>query len=78
MEKSGNLFFNCHESLLLFLSIIENVCCSIHQYECAHVNLQQQFVIIFKCLCVVKDNTDIVWNELFQTVTGICLLKQPP
>ena len=22
----------------------------------------------------IKDNTDIIWNELFQTVTEICLI----
>ena len=33
------------------------------------------FFIVFKCYIIsIKDNTDIIWNELFQTVTGICLI----
>ena len=55
-EKSGNFIFplkvraqsanffqntNWHETSLILLSIIENVCEGIHQYERTHVILQE-------------------------------------
>ena len=48
-EKSGNLFQNadCHENMLLFLSIIEIVCHGIHRYESAHVDLQEIYFLLF-------------------------------
>ena len=75
-EKSGILLnADFHENLLL-LSIIENVCHGIHQYESARVNFLE-FVIVY-CVCNrllcyisnIKYNTDIhvIWNELFQTL----------
>ena len=73
-EKSGFVFFkmlNCHEHLLLFLSIIENM--KVHN---RHVNLQD-FFVLFTSLCYIisiKLKTDIIWNELFQTSNVICLI----
>ena len=40
-QKSGIFFADCHDNLLFFLSIIEKVCPGIHQYESAHVTLQE-------------------------------------
>ena len=35
------------------------------------MTLQEIDVVLFQ---VFKNDTDIIWNELFQTVTGICLI----
>ena len=42
-KSQGILFLtaDCHANLLLFLSIIENVCHGIHQYESIHVNFKE-------------------------------------
>ena len=49
--------------------LVENVCLSIHQYECASATLQK-YIICLEVFCFgsIKDNTDITWNELFQTL----------
>ena len=49
----------------LFLSIIDNVSDFV-------IN---RFFIVFKCyISTIKDHTDIVWNQLFQAINGICLI----
>ena len=55
-EKSGILLnADFHENLLL-LSIIENVCHGIHQYESARVNFLE-FVIVYVTGCCVTSAT---------------------
>ena len=74
-----NIIELCHENLLLFLSIIENVCHGIHEYKRAYIHVacdiarNKIFVIVFKCfISSIKDYIDLTWNELYQTVTGMC------
>ena len=51
-KSQGILFQNadCHENLLLFLSIIEKVCHQYHEYESAHVNFHEFFFVLFQVL----------------------------
>ena len=58
--KSGNLFKNaeCRESLLLCLSMIENVCHNIHQYErsqCPCKNLKKKLFQTITCFFFTFD-----------------------
>ena len=49
-KSQGILFQNadCHENLLLFLSIIEKVCHQYHEYESAHVNFHEIYFVLFQ------------------------------
>ena len=51
-KSQGILFQNadCHENLLLFLSIIEKVCHQYHEYESAHVNFHEIYFVLFQVL----------------------------
>ena len=81
-ESRGSFFLLKARELYFKMPIAVKVidyreyCHGINQYECACVILQQiHFFSVFKCYIIsIKNNINIVWNELFQTVPGICII----